>query len=169
MTHTSHIKHTRGLVPSWSVLLVAFLAVYWTSFRWFERNLCLFSAFWTSDLVHLAWTAVVVTASLSITHIFHSYFVIIQWIFRQDTRRMQWHPQCLLLNHSIFYGKINKKSPFTTHKKSETVKRNQWLNPYFSMTKCLLFNKHIFLKEEIKCHFVWERVWTWIEDFILTF
>ena len=84
----SLFDHTRGLVPSWSVILVAFLAVYRTSFRWFERDLCLFSAIWTNCFMHLTWTAVVVSAPFSITHNFHSYIVTIRRIFSRDTPSM---------------------------------------------------------------------------------
>ena len=57
------------------MLLEAFLTVDWTALGWFERNLGLLSTVAAGDLVHLAWTTVV-TAPLSITHNFHSYYVI---------------------------------------------------------------------------------------------
>lgn len=68
------------LVPCRSVLLEAFLAVYWTAFRWLERNLGFLAAVRADDLVHLSGASVV-TAPLSITHHFHSFYVTILRIY----------------------------------------------------------------------------------------
>jgi len=57
------------------VLLEAFLTVDWTALGWFERNLGFLSTVAAYDLVHLAGTTVVATP-LSITHIFHSYYLL---------------------------------------------------------------------------------------------
>jgi hypothetical protein len=57
------------------VLLEAFLAVDWSTLGWLEWNLGILSTVATFDLVHFAWTTVV-AAPFSITHIFHSLFVI---------------------------------------------------------------------------------------------
>jgi len=131
MTHRGLVNQPRGLVPCWPVLLVAFLAVNWTSFRWLERNFCLFSALGTCNLVHLAWTAIIPAIS-SITHNFHSYSVIIHRIFSLDTRRMHLEHQSLHLKHpikkpknrfymkksgpirGIFYSRWKKIEPFTS-------------------------------------------------------
>ena len=65
----------RYLVPAWwSVLLVAFLTVDWTSLGWFEWYLGFLSTIAAGNLVHLSWTTVS-PAPISITHIFHSYYV----------------------------------------------------------------------------------------------
>ena len=64
------------LVPAWwPVLLEAFLAVNGTTFSWLEWYFTFLSAVTTNGLVHFAWTTVVV-APLSITHNFHSYYVV---------------------------------------------------------------------------------------------
>jgi len=63
------------LVPAWwTVLLIAFLTIDWTTLGWFEWNLGFLSAVAADNLVHLTGTTVV-PAPFSITHIFHSYFV----------------------------------------------------------------------------------------------
>jgi hypothetical protein len=64
------------LVPCRPVLLEAFLAVNWTAFGRFERDLGFLAAVRADDLVHLPGAAVV-TAPLSITHNFHSFYVAI--------------------------------------------------------------------------------------------
>jgi hypothetical protein len=57
------------------VLLEAFLTVDWTTLGWLEWNLGFLSTIAACDLVHLSWTTVV-AAPLSITHYFHSYYVL---------------------------------------------------------------------------------------------
>ena len=57
------------------MLLEAFLTVDWTALGWLEWNLGLLSTVAAGDFVHLAWSTVV-TAPFSITHIFHSYYII---------------------------------------------------------------------------------------------
>ena len=57
------------------MLLEALLTVDWTALGWLEWNLGLLSTVAAGDFVHLAWSTVV-TAPFSITHIFHSYYVI---------------------------------------------------------------------------------------------
>ena len=65
----------RYLVPAWwSVLLEAFLTIDWSTLGWFEWNLGFLSTVAADDFGHLSWTSVV-TAPLSITHNFHSYFM----------------------------------------------------------------------------------------------
>ena len=65
----------RYLVPAWwSVLLEAFLTIDWSTLGWLEWNLGFLSTVAADDLGHLSWTSVV-TAPLSITHNFHSYFM----------------------------------------------------------------------------------------------
>ncbi len=68
--------HGSQLVPLRPVLLVAFSAVNWTAFGRFERDLGFRAAVRADDLVHLSGAAVV-TAPLSITHNFHSFYVAI--------------------------------------------------------------------------------------------
>ena len=64
------------LVPAWwPVFLEAFLTVDWTTFCWFEWYFTFLSAVAADDLVHFAWTTVII-APLSITHNFHSYYVV---------------------------------------------------------------------------------------------
>ena len=64
------------LVPAWwPVLLEAFLAVNWTAFCWLEWYFAFLSAVTTNGLVHFAWTTIVV-APFSITHNFHSYYIV---------------------------------------------------------------------------------------------
>jgi len=66
-----------SLVPTrWPVLLEAFLTVDWSAFGWFEWNLGLLATVAAGNLVHLFWTTVE-PAPLSITHYFHSYYVMI--------------------------------------------------------------------------------------------
>ncbi len=65
----------QNLIPAWwPVLLEAFLTVDWTTLGWFEWNLGFLSTVAAGNLGHLSWTTVV-TAPLSITHNFHSYYV----------------------------------------------------------------------------------------------
>jgi len=67
----------RYLVPAWwPVLLEAFLTVDGTAFGWFERNLGFLTTVAADDLVHFSWTTII-SAPLSITHYFHSYYVMI--------------------------------------------------------------------------------------------
>jgi hypothetical protein len=58
------------------VLLEAFLAVHWPALGRFERDLGFLAAVRADDLVHLSGASVV-PAPLSITHIFHSFYVAI--------------------------------------------------------------------------------------------
>jgi len=67
------------LVPAWwPVFLEAFLTVDWTTFCWLEWYFTFLSAVAADDLVHFSWTTVII-APLSITHNFHSYFVVDNW------------------------------------------------------------------------------------------
>ena len=69
--------YDRYLVPAlWSVLLVALLAIDWTTLGWFEWNLGFFATVAADNLVHLTGTTVV-PAPLSITQYFHSYLITI--------------------------------------------------------------------------------------------
>ena len=64
------------LVPCRPVLLEAFLAVNWTAVGRLEWDLGFLATVRAGDLVHLSGAAVV-TAPLSKTHIFHSFYVAI--------------------------------------------------------------------------------------------
>jgi hypothetical protein len=82
------------------VLLEAFLTVDWSTLGWLEWNLGFFSAVAAGDLSHLAWTTVV-AAPFSITHIFHSSYVIGYLEYALILQISRGHEPASLLNQCI--------------------------------------------------------------------
>ena len=81
------------------MLLEAFLAVDWSTLGWLEWNLGFLSTVAAGDLGHLAWTTV--AAPLSITHIFHSSYVIGYLEYALILQISREHEPASLLNQCV--------------------------------------------------------------------